>query len=433
MTLILFIMMVFLLLCSSFFSASETAITAASKAKIHNKAKEGDKRAKLTSKLLDELGTVISAILVGNTIFNTCAVSLATGLLVTFFGQEGIAYASIIMGAVIILFGEVIPKYTAVQIPEAFLLKTSIVLSFVYKILRPLTVAMRMIAELVLKLFKFDSDSLRTPEMSLEELKGAIDLHHVSDWESSERKAMLKSIMDLTSVQVEEIMVHRKNIFMIDASDSTESIVNQLLSSPFTRIPLWKDDPDNVIGVVNVKALLRAVQLHEGNLEKLDVVAIAHKPWFIPENTSLLEQMQAFRSRREHFAIVVDEYGALMGVVTLEDILEEIVGDISDEHDVSVTGVHSQSDGSYIVDGTVTIRDLNRQLHWGLPDEDASTIAGLLLYEVREIPSVGQVFMVHNFKFEVLRRQRNQITLLRIIPPEGLGAGGRHDYPEASQ
>ena len=420
MTIILFILMLLLLICSSFFSASETAITAASRAKLHSQVKEGNKRAQRAIKLLDELGTVISAILVGNTIFNTFAVSLATGLLITFFGQEGIAYASIIMGIVIVLFGEVIPKYTVVQIPESFLLRTSGVLSFVYKILRPLTLALRAIAELVLKLFRFDSDSLKTPEMSVEELRGAIDLHHASDWESSERKAMLKSIMDLSSVQVEEIMVHRKNIFMLDASESTESIISQVLSSPFTRIPIWKGDQDNVIGVVNVKALLRAVQLHEGKLEQLDIEAISHKPWFIPENTSLLEQMQAFRSRREHFAIVVDEYGALMGVVTLEDILEEIVGDISDEHDVSVTGVHSQSDGSFIVDGTVTIRDLNRQLNWDLPDQEASTIAGLLLYEIREIPSVGQVFMVHNFKFEVLRRQRNQITLLRIMPPEGI-------------
>jgi Mg2+/Co2+ transporter CorB len=230
---------------------------------------------------------------------------------------------------------------------------------------------------------------------------------------------MLKSILDLGSVQVSEIMIHRKNVTMIDASESPASIVEQVLASPFTRLPLWKGDPDNIIGVINAKALLRAVQSHAGNINDLDIESIATKPWFVPDSTDLLEQLQAFRSRREHFAIVVDEYGSLMGIVTLEDILEEIVGDISDEHDIAVRGVRPQADGSYVVDGSVTIRDLNRQFEWELPDEEASTIAGLVLYEIRQIPEVGQVFMLYGFRFEILRRHRNQIALLRITPPGG--------------
>jgi Mg2+/Co2+ transporter CorB len=212
-------------------------------------------------------------------------------------------------------------------------------------------------------------------------------------------------------------MVHRKNVTMIDADDSAATIVEQMLACPFTRVPLFKGDPDNVIGVINAKALLRAVQAQRGQMDKLDIIAIASPPWFVPESTDLLEQLQAFRHRREHFSLVVDEYGSIMGIVTLEDILEEIVGEISDEYDVTVRGVRAQEDGSYIVDGNVTIRDLNRQFEWDLPDEDAATIAGLVLYEVRLIPEVGQTFMLADFRFEILRRHRNQITLLRITPP----------------
>lgn len=417
MTIFLIIVLILFLCASAFFSASETAITAASKAKIHHLAKEGDPNATLTEKLQKNLSMVVSAILVGNTFFNTCAVSIATGLLVSIFGQEGVAYASLVMGIVIVLFAEVLPKYTAIQMPEAFVLRSVKALDFVFAVLQPLTKAFSFIALHIMRLFGLKGlDDHST--LSAEELKGAIELHHSGDEKGVEKKAMLKSIMDLGSVQIGEIMVHRKNISMIDASDPPDSIVNQVLSSPFTRIPLWLEDQDNVVGVINAKALLRAVQSHQGNLEELDILSIAHTPWFIPENTSLLEQLQAFRSRREHFALVVDEYGVLMGIVTLEDILEEIVGDISDEHDISVPGVHSQSDGSFIIDGTVTIRDLNRQFEWTLPDEEASTVAGLVLYEVRSIPEVGQVFTLYNFKFEILRRQRNQITLLRLTPPE---------------
>ncbi|MEI8296366.1 MAG: transporter associated domain-containing protein, partial [Alphaproteobacteria bacterium] len=217
-------------------------------------------------------------------------------------------------------------------------------------------------------------------------------------------------------VQVDEIMVHRKNVTMIDVKRQTSEIVEQILSSPFTRIPLWKDDPDNIVGIIHAKALLRAVRAHLGDLSELNILAIAAKPWFVPNSTDLLNQLQVFRERREHFAIVVDEYGAFMGIVTLEDVLEEIVGEISDEHDILVRGVRPQSDGSYIVDGPITIRDLNRQCDWDLPDEPAATVGGLVLYEARLIPEVGQVFLLHGFRFEILRRHRNQITLLRITP-----------------
>jgi Mg2+/Co2+ transporter CorB len=239
----------------------------------------------------------------------------------------------------------------------------------------------------------------------------------VDEEEVKHERAMLRSILDLADVEVMEIMTHRRNLVTIDAGQPPARIVQEVLESPFTRLPLWRDEPDNIIGVLHAKALLREVQANAGALDKLDIGAIAAAPWFIPDTTTLFDQLQEFRRRREHFALVVDEYGSLMGIVTLEDILEEIVGDISDEHDIAVAGVRPQPNGTYIVDGWVTIRDLNREFEWRLPDDEASTIAGLVLYEARRIPEVGQTFTFHGFRFEVLRRQRNQITALKVTPP----------------
>jgi Mg2+/Co2+ transporter CorB len=276
------------------------------------------------------------------------------------------------------------------------------------------------IATITLRLF---GSTIRTASMgtSAEELRGAIELHRGEETTEEEEvrheRAMLRSILELNEVPVSDIMTHRRNLVTIDAGQQPAQIVDEVLASPYTRLPLWKDNPDNIVGVLHAKALLREVRAHGGQLDPLDVVALAAQPWFIPDTTTLLDQLQAFRERREHFALVVDEYGSLMGVVTLEDILEEIVGDISDELDVNVAGVKPQPNDSYIIDGWVTIRDLNREFEWRLPDDKASTIAGLVLHEARKIPDVGQVFTFYGFRFEILRRQRHQIATLRVTPP----------------
>jgi len=428
LSLIIFLIVIpILLVVSGFFSAAETGITAASRPKLHQLAKEGDPRAKIIQDLQNNLSLTISALLLGNQFFNTLAVSIATGLLINIVGQEGIAYATIMMGTLITIYAEVAPKILAVQNPEPFLLKSSKVLRFLFAVFYPLLRLINLVARISLRLIGVRIDENQMRHGTVEELRGAIDLHMGPGQDIAEERAMLRSILDLSDVQVNEIMTHRKNVTMIDAGENPQKIVEQVLASPFTRLPLFKGDPDNIIGIVHAKALLRAVRAHpsddSGNLdlEGLDIESIAGKPWFIPESTDLLEQLKAFRARREHFAIVVDEYGSLQGIVTLEDILEEIVGEISDEHDITVKGVRPQAHGSYIVDGSVTIRDLNRQFEWDLPDEPAATVAGLVLYEVRRIPDVGQVFMLYGFRFEVMRRQRNQITLLRITPPEKEG------------
>jgi Mg2+/Co2+ transporter CorB len=229
---------------------------------------------------------------------------------------------------------------------------------------------------------------------------------------------MLRSILDLDEGLVGEVMTHRKNIATLDAGQPMPQLLDQVIASPFSRLPLWRGDPDNIVGVLHSKALLRVLRDHDGKLEDIKIESLASAPWFIPDQTTLFDQLQAFRERHEHFALVVDEYGALQGIVTLEDILEEIVGDISDETDVAVAGVKLQADGSYMVNGDVTIRDLNRDFDWHLPDENAVTLAGLILHESRMIPDAGQLFLFHGFRFEVLRRLRNQITLVKVTPPK---------------
>jgi Mg2+/Co2+ transporter CorB len=265
-----------------------------------------------------------------------------------------------------------------------------------------------------LKLVGVDIGNPIGSDQSEEELRGAIDLHAGGSEEVRQERQMLRSILDLGDVEVGEIMTHRKNVVTVNADLPIDELITEVLSSPYTRVPMWRDTPDNIVGVIHAKELFRAAKELSGQEEKIDVADVANPPWFIPDATDLLSQLQSFRQRHEHFAIVVDEYGEVLGIVTLEDILEEIVGDIADEHDVEIEGVRQLKDGAVIVEGTVTIRDLNRQFEWKLPDEEASTIAGLVLHEARRIPEIGQVFVFHGFRFEILGRQRNQVTSLKV-------------------
>jgi Mg2+/Co2+ transporter CorB len=247
-----------------------------------------------------------------------------------------------------------------------------------------------------------------------EEIRGAVEYHHAEGLVENRDRRMLGGVLDLSEMDVSEIMVHRKSMVMLDVALPPREIVEQALASGHTRVPLYRDEPENVVGIVHVKDLLAAVLSTRGGVDKLDIAAVTREPWFIPDTTNLKDQLNAFLKRKTHFALVVDEYGALQGLVTLEDILEEIVGEIEDEHDVAIEGVRSQPDGSVIVDGAVTIRDLNRAMDWDLPDEEAVTVAGLVIHEAQTIPEVGQVFIFYRHRFQVLRRQRNQITALRV-------------------
>ncbi len=407
-----------LLVLSALFSLSETALTAASKALMHEMEKDGNGRARIVNQLLAKRNRLIGTALLGNNLANILSSALATSVLIDIFGDSGVVYATAGMTVLVLVFAEVLPKTWALSYPNAVALKVAPLMKVLVWLFTPVTWLVEGVVGLTLKLFRHDISKRPTPAIMLAELRGVIDLHTQAlveaDQDSRHERAMLRSVLDLADVEVAEIMVHRRNVVAIDSDQAVVAIVDQVLASSFTRLPLWRERPDNIVGVLHAKAMFRALHAHKGSVETLDVAALLTPPWFIPDSTSLVDQLEAFRARREHFALVVDEYGSLMGVVTLEDILEEIVGEISDETDVMVAGVRPQSDGSFVVNGDVTIRDLNRRFEWQLPDAQAATVAGLLLQESRAIPEVGQSFLFHGFRFEVIRRQRNQITTVRM-------------------
>lgn len=408
------IILALLLFLSGFFSGSETALTAASRSRMHTLAKNNNWRAKLVGKLRSDSESLISTILLGNTLINILASSLATSLFLNLFGHHGVLYATIIMTVMVLIFAEVLPKTIAINHADQMALALSPLVRACVVLFSPATVLVQWSVRKILAIFGAKAQTGIGHAMGDEELRGAIDLHGKTGEEERDRSVMLRSILDLAEVDVSEVMTHRKNVVMIDIDQSNSALIDQALNSGYTRIALYKDQPDNIVGVLHAKQLLRAIRAHVENIDEIDIVGSASPPWFIPESTNLLDQLNAFRERREHFALVVDEYGSLMGVVTLEDIIEEIVGEVFDEYDISVPGVRPQSDGSFIVNGSVTIRDLNREFDWHLPDEEAVTVAGLILHEAAQIPDVGQVFTFHGLRFEVLRRQRNQITSVRI-------------------
>ena len=406
-----------LLLLSAFFSGSETALTAVSRPYMHHLLKQGDRRAGIIAKLHARMERLIGTILLANNLVNILASALATSLLIGLFGDSGVAYATLVMTLLVLIFAEVLPKTYAINNADRTALSVAPVVRLLVAVLSPLSDAVQVVVRVTLRLFGVTTES-DLGAITDDELRGAIDIHAETGSSDTQERAMLRSILDLDHVEVGEIMIHRKDVFMVDAGLSSTAILEQVIASPYTRIPMWRGEPDNIIGVLHAKTLLSAVKLQAAAIEKLDIPGLAAKPWFIPESTILLQQLHAFRKKREHFALVVDEYGARMGIVTLEDILEEIVGDISDEFDVTVPGVRPQADGAFIISGEVTIRDLNRQFDWDLPDDEAATLAGLVLHESRRIPDVGQVFNFYDFRFEILRRKRSQITSIRLSPPD---------------
>ncbi len=407
-----------LILLSAFFSGSETALTATSRALIHKLEVDGNERAGLVNRLISNRERLIGGILLGNNLVNILASALATSIFLKLAGETGVVYATLVMTAVVVVFAEVLPKTYAIANAERMAMAVAPIIRAFVSIFAPVVAAVQWIVRHTLGLFGIDIDESVSFLSPREEIRGAIDLHHREGAVIKQHKDMLGGILDLGDLEVEEVMVHRKNIFMIEATAPTDEIINQVLESPYTRIPLWADDPENIVGVLHAKDLLRAIHKAIGDYGKIDILKVAHKPWFVPETTGLEEQLSAFLQERTHFALVVDEYGALMGLITLEDILEEIVGDIVDEHDVLQTGIRPHANGTVSVDGSVSIRDLNRIMDWTLPDLEATTIAGLVIHEAKTIPEQGQAFTFYEFKFEILGKNRNQISTLRITPLE---------------
>jgi len=404
------------LLLSAFFAGSETALTASSRARMHRLEKHGNVRAGIVNRLLRTRERLLGALLLGNNAVNILASSLATSVLLIWFGDVGIIYATVAMTLLVVVFAEVLPKTAAFNAPDRLALAVARPMSWVVRVLGPVLTGIEVLVRWILRGLGIRASGAQSILSAREELRGAVDLLHREGGVERLDRDMLGGILDLRELTVSDVMLHRTKMITINADDPPEEIVREMLEAPVTRVPLWKGSPENIVGVLHAKDLLRAIQAADGDLAKVNVMAIALPPWFVPDIRPLSEQLKAFRRRKTHFALVVDEYGEVMGLVTLEDILEEIVGDISDEHDVVVPGLRPQPDGSVTVDGLVPIRDLNRAMEWNLPDEEATTIAGLVIHEARSIPEPGQSFTFHGFRFQVLRRARNRITALKITP-----------------
>ncbi len=407
-----------LLAVSAVFSAAETALTRASRGRMHQLEREGDPGATRVNRLLSNQETMIGAVLIGYNVINILSSALATEFITRLVpGGLGVALATGIMTLLVVVFVEVLPKTLAIVRADDVARGLSAPMLWVVRVLGPVIYAIQWIVRHTLRLFGVKLDMSTDVLAAHEEIRGAVEYHHSEGAVEGRDRRMLGGVLDLSDMDVSEVMVHRKSMSLIDADLPLRELVAKVMDSTHSRLPLFRGEADNIVGMLHAKDLFRAMARVQGKIEAIDIAAIIREPWFIPETTNLKDQLNAFLKQRNHVALVVDEYGSLRGLVTLEDILEEIVGEIDDEHDQAVQGVRRQADGSVHVDGDVTVRDLNRAMDWDLPDDHAVTIAGLVIHEARAIPDPGQKFLFHRHRFQILRRQRNQITSLRVSPP----------------
>ena len=423
-----------LLVLSAFFNASETSLTACSKARMHSLAEEGNLRAKLVNKLMATPERLLGAVLLGNTLVDVLAASLASSLAITLVGDVGVVYATGILTILIVIFSAVLPKTYAFAWADATALILAPIMRCFIWLLTPLTATVQVVVRLLLKLTPSAKDDQANILAAREEIRGTIELQTKEGTVERGDAEMLGGVLDLGDLDVSDLMIHRTKMESADIEAPPAQIITDVLKSQFTRVPLWKENPENIVAVLNTKDLLSALAAQGFDPSALKIADLAQPPWFVPETTRARAQLNAFLKRKAQMALVVDEYGTVQGLVTLEDILEEIVGQIRDEHDTLEAAIRPQVDGSVNVDGSVPVRDLNRQMDWSLPDEEATTVAGLVIHEAETIPEPGQAFTFYGYRFEILRKSRNKITALRIrpLPPEAPAVASPAARPNAS-
>ena len=413
-----FIAVAILMAISAFFSGSETALTAVSRGRMHQLEKDGSRAAANVNRLVANRERMIGSVLLGNTFINILASSLMTAALEDQLGPRAVAITTGLMTVVILIFAEVMPKTLAIARTDRFALFVAMPLRLVVSVLAPIVSTVQWVVWRVLWLAGVRAEEEPGTEEAHDEIRGSVELHHREGNVEREHRDMIGGILDLRELTVGDVMLHRTNMDSLDADLPRRELLDAVIASHHSRVPLWRGEPENIVGILSTKHVALALLEQEGNIDAIDIPALASPPWYVPDTTSLEEQLAAFRKHKSHFAMVVDEYGALQGLVTLEDILEEIFGRLPDEHAVEARpDVRRRPDGSYLVDGTVAVRDLNRELDWSLPEDDATTIAGLVIAQSGTIPDAGQRFAFFGYTFEIMRRQRNQITALRIVAP----------------
>lgn len=393
------------------FSGSETSVTSVNRSKIHKLANKGDKRAKKLLNLIDKKNDLISSILVGNNIVNILASVLATAILIEYFGSNGIFYSTLVMTCLIVIFAEVLPKNIALIKADRFALFFSWPLTIFVKIFYPINLILKSLNLVIYKIFGIDHNKKNISVT--EDIRNMIDMHEDEGDLHKDESSMINAILDLKEITVEKIMTHRKNIFSFDINE-TDKIYSIIAKSSFSRIPVWQDNPNNILGIIHAKNILSNLD-HEGKIDIKKIKESIIKPWFIPETTRVKDQLNEFINRKEKIAFVVDEYGELMGLISLEDIIEEIVGNIFDEKDFSTIGIRRIKDNQYRIRGDVNIRDINRELDIKLPENNASTLAGYLIYKTEAFPEVGQTFKFNDIIYEILNKNKNQITQIKVV------------------
>ena len=418
-----------LLIANAFFVAAEFALVKSRGFRINAMAEQKRFAARLLQQMMGNVEAYLACCQLSITMASlglgwvgepTVAALLSPVLAGFGMSDASLHFTSFIVGFLVfsslhIVVGEQVPKTLAIREPVPVSQWIAYPLYVTYLVFYPLNWLLNAASRSILRMLGVKEGS-EQEILTDTEIEGLVEVSAEYGKMEEGEAEYIQNVFRFGDLEVSDVMVHRTEMVTVDAADPPEEIVNAVLKAEYTRIPLWRDKPENIIGILHAKDLLRAINTAGGDLTKVDVMALALPPWFVPDIRPLSEQLKAFRRRKTHFALVVDEYGEVKGLVTLEDVIEEIVGDISDEHDIPVPGVRPQPDGSVNVDGAVPIRDLNRAMDWNLPDADATTVAGLVIHEARSIPDVGQSFTFHGFRFSVMRKERNRITALRITP-----------------
>ncbi|MBP7710301.1 MAG: DUF21 domain-containing protein [Rickettsiales bacterium] len=404
-----------ILICiSALFSCSETAIIAASRAKVHRLVTEGNKRAKKLEKLLKNREKVISTMLIGNNAVNILASALATGAAISLFGEAGLVYATVVMTLIVIVFAEITPKTFALKTPDKIAIFLAPLIDFLVKILFPFTHLTQKLVDSVLNIFFKKTESASSGQ-ELEEIRDTVDLKHKEGSIFKYDKDLIDGVLDLSDTEISEIMVHRKDVESINAELPLAEIVNQALSINYTRIPMWRGNKENIVAILNVRKLLKALHCHKGNLDDFELTPATSEPWFVPASNSLRSQLFAFRKKKKRFALVVDEYGSMLGLLTLEDILEEIVGEIKEQEDDSEINIIRVKSGAYKITGKTLIRDINKKLEWEILEGDnAYNLAAFAINGLGRIPEEGEKFEIDGYAFEVLKRRGHDLVLLKV-------------------
>jgi CBS domain containing-hemolysin-like protein len=419
----------FLLAANAFYVAAEFALVKSRGFRINALAEENRFGARLVQRVMQNLEAYLACCQLGITMASlglgwvgepTVAALLTPIMTPLGMSEPALHFTAFIVGFLVfsslhIVLGEQVPKTLAIRKPEPVSLWVAYPLYISYVLFYPLNWLLNASSRSILKLLGIE-ESPQHEILSDVEIEGLVEASAEHGKMPAGQAEYLHNVFRFGDLEVRDVMVHRTEMVTLNADNPADEIVSQVLAAQFTRLPLWREAPENIVGILHAKDLLRAIQAAQGDLSKIDVVGLARPPWFVPDIRPISEQLKAFRRRKTHFALVVDEYGEVMGLVTLEDVLEEIVGDISDEHDIVIPGVKQQVDGSVVIDGAVPIRDLNRLMDWDLPPEEATTVAGLVIHEARTIPEVGQSFTFHGFRFRVLEKERNRITKLHLTP-----------------